>query len=108
MPDSIFTGKDNGKQVAISVGTRIKICLPENPTTGYQWSLRGFKNKSLALESDDYAPADSPGIGGGGIRQFLFVARLPGNCKICLDNRRAWEKKPASIESFVLLVTVAK
>jgi predicted secreted protein len=56
-------------------GARVNICLQENPTTGYRWSLRDFNGKSLALESNEYLPAPVSDVGGSEIRHFLFVAK---------------------------------
>jgi inhibitor of cysteine peptidase len=108
VPDSILTEKDNGKQVEVSVGTRVRIHLPENPTTGYQWSLRDFENKTLALKSDDYDPDHASSVGGGGIRQFLFEATSPGKSKICLKKMRVWEGEEAAVETFTVSVIVGK
>ena len=108
MPDSILTENDNGKEVEVPMGTRVRIDLPENPTTGYRWSLRDFKNEVLALKSDDYVLNRSPNIGGGGIRQFCFEGKSPGKSKLCLKNMRAWEGEEAAGKTFTVTVTVGE
>lgn len=108
MPDSILTEKDNGKEVEASLGTQVRIDLPENPTTGYRWSLSDFKSEALALKSDDYAPNHPSSMGGGGIRQFLFEARSPGKSKLCLKNMRAWEGEEAAVKTFTVTIVVGK
>ncbi|MEY2490378.1 MAG: inhibitor of cysteine peptidase [Verrucomicrobiota bacterium] len=106
MPDCILTEKDNGKEVEVPVGKQVRIDLPENPTTGYQWSLSDLKSGVLALKSDDYAPNHPSSMGGGGIRQFLFEAASPGESKLCLKNMRAWEGEEAAVKTFTVTVIV--
>jgi inhibitor of cysteine peptidase len=108
VPDCILTEKDNGKEVEVPVGKQVRIDLPENPTTGYQWSLSDLKSEVLALKSDDYAPAHPSSMGGGGIRQFLFEATSPGKSKLCLKNMRAWEGEDAAVKTFTVTVIVGK
>jgi len=108
VPDCILTEKDDGKEVEVPVGRQVRIDLPENPTTGYRWSLSDFKSEVLALKSDDYAPGHSSSVGGGGIRQFLFEATSPGKSKLCLKNTRAWEGEEAAVKTFTVTVNVGK
>ena len=106
MPDFTLTEEDSGKPTQVPVGARVNICLQENPTTGYRWSLRHFKSESLALESDEYESATGSGIGGGGIRHFLFVAKAAGTTTIILKNMRAWEPEEQAAKTFSVVITV--
>jgi inhibitor of cysteine peptidase len=108
MPDSVLTEKDNEKEVELPLGTQVRIDLPENPTTGYRWNLGDFKSTTLKLRSDEYIPNQPSGIGGGGIRQFLFEARSPGKSKICLKNIRAWEGEDAAVKTFDVTIVTRK
>ncbi len=108
MPDSILSEEDDGKEVEVPVGTRVRIDLPENPTTGYRWSLGNFKNEALALKSDEYVPNHSSSMGGGGIRQFCFEGISPGKSKLCLKNMRAWQGEEAAVKTFTVTVAVGK
>ena len=106
MPDFILTEEDNDKSAHVPVGARVNIRLQENPTTGYRWSLRDFKSESLTLESDEYESATASGIGGGGIRHFLFVAKAAGVTTIALKNMRAWEPEERAAKTFSVVITV--
>ena len=106
MPDLTLTEQDSGKSTKVPVGTRVNIRLQENPTTGYRWSLRDFKSEFLALESDEYESATGSGIGGGGIRHFLFVAKAAGTTMITLKNMRAWESEEQAAKTFSVVITV--
>jgi inhibitor of cysteine peptidase len=91
MPLLTITEMDSGKTFRAAPGACIRICLRENPTTGYRWSLRPFATAVLALKSDDYLLASGPELGCGGIRQFELIAQAPGICGIGFQNRREWE-----------------
>ena len=106
MPDFTLTEEDSGKRAKVPVGARVNIRLQENPTTGYRWSLRDFKSESLALESDEHESASASGIGGGGIRNFLFVAKAAGTTTIILQNIRAWETEERAPKTFSVVITV--
>lgn len=106
MPDFTLTEKDSGKLAKVPVGARVNIRLQENPTTGYRWSLRDFKSESLAPESDEYESAPSSSIGGGGIRNFLFVAKAAGTTTIILKNTRAWEPEERAAKTLSVVITV--
>jgi inhibitor of cysteine peptidase len=108
VPDSILTEKDNEKEVEASVGTQVRIELPENPTTGYQWKVCDLNGEALALKSDDYVPGHPSAIGGGGIRQFVFEVMSPGETKLCLKNMRAWEGEEAAVKTFAVTILVGK
>lgn len=107
MAEPILTEKDNGKQMEVSVGTQIRLDLPENPTTGYQWTLHDFGDV-LALKSDQYVLSPPFAVGGGGVRQFSFEAAFPGKATICLRNMRPWEGEEAAVETFTVTLIVRK
>ena len=104
VPDSILTEKDNDTEVEVPVGTQVRINLPENPTTGYQWNVCDLKSEALALKSDDYVPGHPTAIGGGGIRQFVFDVTSPGKTKLCLKNMRAWEGEESAVKTFAVTI----
>ena len=106
MADVLVSQKDNNRSIELPLGSRIKIDLPENPTTGYRWSLREFQRGPLICESDDYSPAQPASVGGGGIRHFAFLATGTGTATIELSNRREWEQETAAEMDFTLSVTV--
>lgn len=107
MAEAILTEKDNGKRIEVSVGTQIRLDLPENPTTGYQWTLHEVGDV-LTLKSDQFVVGPASAIGGGGVRQFSFEAALPGNATICLKNMRPWEGEEAAVKTFTVNLIVRK
>jgi inhibitor of cysteine peptidase len=105
VPEFTLTEENNGQSIEVHLGARLNIYLKENPTTGYRWSLREFGSGSLLLESADYAPSGA-GVGGGGIRKFVFVAEAPGTATINLKKTREWEPEEAATSTFTAHITV--
>jgi inhibitor of cysteine peptidase len=80
----------NGTTHEINAGDLVSITLPENPTTGFRWSIVETDETVLRTEDDDFAPAGTA-IGSGGERTILLRAAAPGSVEISLEEARAWE-----------------
>ena len=91
----------NGTTVALTVGQCLVIRLPENPTTGYRWSVESLGG--MLLEGDEFLPVGS-GVGAGGTRHLRLRAQKPDRTQISLTLRRSWEAPSASIGRFTLSV----
>ncbi|MBX3071576.1 MAG: protease inhibitor I42 family protein [Thermomicrobiales bacterium] len=81
---------DSGTTHEMKTGDLVSITLPENPTTGFRWSIVATDETILQPEEDDFAPA-STAIGSGGDRTILLRAAAPGSVEISLEEARAWE-----------------
>ncbi len=101
--------KENGKIVAAKVGNLIRISLESNPSTGYNWELRGFEFGTAVFCSSDLAPRDTGSMlfGAPGDTVITLQAVQPGTQKIELVYRRPWEQpdQVAGAFSFQLEVT---
>jgi inhibitor of cysteine peptidase len=82
---------DDGQSFAVDRAERIVIELPENPTTGYRWSLRSKVEPVLRLDRDSFQSAADSRPGAGGNRHFEFTAAATGSARILLWNWREWE-----------------
>ena len=91
MPAIILTLADSGRTVDARVGDRLALHLEENPATGYQWTMNPLDQEVLALEHVEYRPARGAGMGGGGQREWTFVARKPGMTTLQFGLQRPWE-----------------
>jgi inhibitor of cysteine peptidase len=101
MTEIELTRNDNGKTVEAQVGDYVLIELPENPTTGYLWTLGVKEGTGTATLSDSrYTVANDSGIGAGGMRTFLVNVRSPGIATIEIKLRRQWEPESAAIDRF--------
>lgn len=96
--ETILTRTDSGKTIDLRVGDRLLVRLEESPTTGFAWAREGGDD-TLVQQASDFAPA-SAGVGGGGLRSFLFMAEKAGVVQLRLRLWRAWEGDSSVIEVF--------
>jgi inhibitor of cysteine peptidase len=64
--------------------------LPENPTTGYRWTVTQADSRLLKSTSDDFLQSGDA-VGGGGARVFRFTATGAGEASLSLALARSWE-----------------
>jgi inhibitor of cysteine peptidase len=96
----------NGGAISAKAGDIIVIRLPENPTTGFRWSVESADSLVLQLQSDEFTLSASAGIGGAGLRVFQYLARGVGDTFVALQLARPWEPI-APRSQFKILVTVS-
>ena len=70
-PETTLTRDDNGKIVEAKIGQTMIIELPENPTTGYVWTLK-HRTGIVHLSNSRCIAANESAIGGGGMRRFFL------------------------------------
>ncbi len=97
---------DDGRAVDARPGTMIVIELPENPTTGFRWSLRSRVEPVLLLKSDAFVPPAEVRPGAGGARRFEFAASAAGSAGVVLWNWREWEGEGSVAKRYQVTVTV--
>jgi inhibitor of cysteine peptidase len=105
MTEIKLTRKDNGKKVQAQVGESVVIELPENPTTGYLWTLDVNEVAGIAYLSDSrYTAANESSIGGGGTRNFIVNVKSSGIATINIKLRRPWEPESTAIDRFNVII----
>lgn len=97
---------DDGRAVGARPGTVIVVELPENPTTGFRWSLRCRVEPVLERKRDAFVPPPHMRPGAGGSRRFEFAAAAPGSAGIVLWNWREWEGEGSVAKRYQVTVTV--
>ncbi len=102
-----FSETDSGREVCVQVGQAIVVRLPENPTTGFEWAVRGMDSATLSLQSTSYSPESAESAGRGGVRTFEIKARAPGRAPLLLELRRPWEPDAEAASSFELDLSVS-
>ena len=103
MQETLATIENNGQSINISVGRMLSVRLPESPTTGYAWAIRGG-TEVLTLKASDFTPAASGALGGAGMRTLIFTAQAPGTTTLRLALVRDWETNVPAVEEFSLTV----
>jgi inhibitor of cysteine peptidase len=97
---------DDGRALDARPGTMIVIELPENPTTGFRWSLRSKLEPVLTCKSDTFQRPAEARPGAGGSRRFEFTASARGEASILLWNWREWEGDGSVEKRYRVTITV--
>jgi len=84
-----FDESDNQKTYEIEAGSTITVSLPENPTTGYQWTARA--DGPLTVVDDEFIPPTGDLVGAGGTRVWTLKAESPGTAAFTAVYERSWE-----------------
>ena len=98
-----FTQENNGEEYFLRRGEPIRLILPENPTTGYQWVVTHSTSPNIVLIRQEYFPQEEePKVGSGGFRNMIFETRERGRAKLEIHLRRPWEPEEEYADSFTL------
>lgn len=108
MSDLVFSEKDNGALVEVSLGSKVTVELQENPTTGYQWLVNGVDEVFLVHEGDAFLVGQQMGLGAGGVRRLFFRAKGIGCTSLSLINKRPSQSDNEAIGNFKLAVRILK
>ena len=84
-----FTEPACGSVIEVAAGELFAVSLEENPTTGYRWDF--VADRGVEVVSSSYQLRESGGVGGGGVRQFIFRADVQGEFVLRGKLWRAWQ-----------------
>jgi len=90
MPTSSLTQADADTIRVVQLGESLKLYLPENPSTGFRWSIDIAPPEAAAVTASHWSPA-GPGVGAAGIREFLITVRKTGTVTLHTKLWREWE-----------------
>ncbi len=97
----------SGRTVELTVGQRLVITLPANPSTGYTWEVREGAAPVLEPLGDPTFTSDNPNlVGSGGTLRLVFRAAQPGATTLVLVYHRPWETDVEPLDTFQVTVTV--
>jgi inhibitor of cysteine peptidase len=100
----VLTRQDDGRSVAVHPGDTISISLPENPSTGYRWTLDQSDESVLAAIGSRYVHGPADRVGRGGEHVWTFTARQEGTARLSFVLRRAWETGASATDRFGITV----
>jgi inhibitor of cysteine peptidase len=86
-----------GSAITVSAADRIVLRLPENASTGYQWSIAQL-GELLEVVSNELILPGQMAPGAAGERVVTIQPRGPGHAHLRLEQKRGWEHDP--IEQF--------
>lgn len=101
----LIVEKDNERTIDIPAGASFRIRLPENASTGYQWTVDRFDRDTLELVSTE-PHYGAKAVGSGGEVEFVVKAIKAGSGEIVLKKWRSWEGDSSVISRFRLRVNV--
>jgi inhibitor of cysteine peptidase len=100
-------GEDaNGKQISLHLGDTFAVRLPENPSTGYSWSLKQDGSPVCSKIGDSFSPPADSRPGSPGAHEWRFRAEKPGTARIEMQLSRKWNGN-SSTRSFALRLLVS-
>ncbi len=95
----------NGREVTLAEGDTLEVTLPENPTTGFQWSLESNGQPVCSLVDSSFEPSGGP-PGAGGRHRWRFAAVRPGQAHVALAYGRPWAQAQRPSRTFAITVRV--
>ncbi|ACK49898.1 conserved hypothetical protein [Methylocella silvestris BL2] len=109
-PGRIAGEADNGRTIRLHAGETITLRLPENPSTGYGWSLEPYDAELLDVRQGPYRTL-SGALGAGGEASWTIRARAAGSSTatttLGLKLWRQWEGDPSIVKRFGVTLRVA-
>jgi inhibitor of cysteine peptidase len=99
---------DSARQLSVRPGTEIRIVLPSNATTGYEWSVTTAPDGSVLVAAGNngaYVAPDSDLMGAAGTQTFTYTAGTSGTTSLLLSYARPFGDEGAA-ETFSLAVTI--
>lgn len=104
MAEYIVDKSDNGSTLNCNPGDRVKLTLPENPTTGFKWHILESAGLTVIDDSFELGSASDNNIGGGGKRILTFEYTGSDRASLQLEHYQAWEGVNSSDDSFSLTI----
>jgi inhibitor of cysteine peptidase len=102
-----LTKEDDNQQLSVNVGDKIKVTLPENPTSGYLWSVTQIDTEVIIKMGEKFVePKSRNKIGAGGKREFVFQALKLATTDIALACKRPWESEEEPSSTFKVTVLI--
>jgi inhibitor of cysteine peptidase len=96
----------NGQGIELSCGQRFEIRLPENPTTGFRWSIVSNGEPACIALDNAFEPPDVLTHGQEGTHYWRFEAAQAGKGTIELVYQRSWEHGRNPARRFTLNLRV--
>jgi inhibitor of cysteine peptidase len=105
-----LTEGNDGKAIRVRQGDEIVLELPQNASNGYRWHIARADglDKKGEREAGPLPKDPNPQVGGGGTREFRFVAKGPGSARLELKHWREWEGDKSVIARFAVDITVTE
>jgi predicted secreted protein len=98
---------DDGRSITVDAGAVIAVELEERGATGYLWLLDALDRAAFDLLSVESRSLDAPGKQGTSlVKVWRLKARQKGKTVLEFSYCRPWEGKEASLDRFMVEVTI--
>ena len=99
-----LTKENDGGEYRFHTRQMFQVILPENPTTGYCWTIAEPAPSNIILTRQEYTSKhhDPRFTGSGGVRTMTFQAVSEGSTYLVLLLKRPWEAEGEHVDSFNL------
>jgi len=101
-----LTQADADRIRTLHVGDSVELRLPENPSTGYRWSIDIALADAATLTASRWNAGGS-GVGAGGTREFVITVKEPGTVRLHAKLWREWQGEGSAIERREFTLQVA-
>lgn len=100
----VFTASSS--TVSVANNSYFLVALPSNPTTGYNWSSKGFSQPGIVqLVGSGFVPSTSGLLGAGGTYVCVLKATGTGTTTLTLIYARSFGNSASTIQKFQITVT---
>lgn len=111
-PEPVTSIEETSGSVDIDAGNVFTVELETNPSTGYEWAIKGELDAAVIQQAGRevvHPGTDQPAPGSPGIVVWEFNAVAQGNALITFEYRRPWEadEPPAIIHRVNVTVKAA-
>jgi inhibitor of cysteine peptidase len=101
---AMLTPADSGSVLNVTSGDAFDVRLPENPTTGYRWTVDSTDETVLRLDASPFESGGEAGVGGGGTRVLRFSVIGAGSATLRLKLWREWEGDGSILDRFAVTI----
>lgn len=105
-PVPTFTEEDQNKTFPLEKGSKARLKLKSNPTTGFEWLISRHDIKNLKLTKHAFEGPKKALPGAGGYQLFEFQGLQAGKTELELVYRRVFEKDVKPAQTFKITFEV--
>jgi inhibitor of cysteine peptidase len=99
-----ISSSHNGQTVSLKVGDTVDLRLPENPSTGYRWTIDTLDPAHVKISETGFRGTDS--VGGGGDAYWRLRGAAAGETALTLKRWRSFEGDRSVVERFAVTLQI--
>ena len=104
----ILTKADNGREIKVAAGGRLRIELQQAGAAGYAWEVQDLDPE--LFEVQEAGTTERPGpqdiVGAPVTMRWILLAKKAGRAELRFFHYRPWEGRERALETFFLRVQI--